>query len=480
MSEPIVWRPTPEVIERARITRLMRRLGVSTLAELQRRSVDDPEWYWRGVVEDLGIRFTTPFSRVLDATRGPAWPRWFPGGRLNFADNCLDRHLDAGRGDTPAIVWEGDDGSTRTLTYNELAAEVGRLANALTALGVGAGDRVGIFLPMSPEAAIATLAVVRIGAIYTPCFSGFGAQAVASRLQDSEAKVLITADGFQRRGQVVTLKETADEAGAASPSVKRVGVYRRPGRDAGDIRRRARLPEARSPVGARRAPSHQRHGAVADRGTRAHAARSGARARSRPVVAAHAGLDGGAVESRTLPLAVRERGQGANSDQQLHRRHGDFRRHPRLLSDCADQVVLVHGPHSRHGGGGLRRGRASGARRRRRAGGDEAVAGDDGRLLARPRAIRGDVLVALERRVGARRLGDDRRRRLLVHPGTLGRHAEDRGQTAGAGRGRVGSRRPSGRRRVGRHRRAARGEGRVDRLLRRLAPRTRAGRAAAP
>src|SRR2546423_3744082 len=231
MSEPIVWRPTPEVIERARITRLMRRLGVSTLAELQRRSVDDPEWYWRGVVEDLGIRFTTPFSRVLDATRGPAWPRWFPGGRLNFADNCLDRHLDAGRGDKPAIVWEGDDGSTRTLTYNELAAEVGRLANALTALGVGAGDRVGIFLPMSPEAAIATLAVVRIGAIYTPCFSGFGAQAVASRLQDSEAKVLITADGFRRRGQVVTLKETADEAVAASPSVKRVVVYRRLGRD---------------------------------------------------------------------------------------------------------------------------------------------------------------------------------------------------------------------------------------------------------
>src|SRR2546430_2600210 len=231
MSEPIVWRPTPEVIERARITGLMRRLGVSTVAELQRRSVDDPEWYWRGVVEDLGIRSPTPFGRVLDATRGPAWPRWFPGGRLNFTDNCLDRHLDAGRGDKPAIVWEGDDGSTRTLTYNELAAEVGRLANALTALGVGGVDRVGMFLPMSLEAAIATLAVVRIGAIYTPCFSGFGAQAVASRLQDSEAKVLITADGFHRRGQVVRMKETADEALALSPTVKAVLVYRRLGRE---------------------------------------------------------------------------------------------------------------------------------------------------------------------------------------------------------------------------------------------------------
>ena len=231
MSEQIVWRPTPEYVERARITRLMRRLGVSTLAELQRRSVDDPEWYWRGVIDDLGIRFTKPFSRVLDATRGAAWPRWFPDGRLNFADNCLDRHVDAGRGTKPAIVWEGDDGSSRTLTYAELAAEVNRLANALAALGVRVGDRVGIFLPMSPEAAIATLAVVRIGAIYTPCFSGFGAQAVASRLQDCEAKVLITADGFHRRGQIVKMKETADDAAASSPSVERIIVHRRLGRD---------------------------------------------------------------------------------------------------------------------------------------------------------------------------------------------------------------------------------------------------------
>ena len=231
MSDGIIWRPTPEVIERARITRLMRSLGVGTLAELQRRSVEDPEWYWNGVVKDLGLRWLTPYSRVLDDSRGPAWPRWFPGGRLNFSDNCLDRNLDAGRGRKPAIVWEGDDGQTRTLSYAELTREVSRLANALRALGIAQGDRVGIFLPMSPEAAIATLAVVRIGAIYTPCFSGFGAQAVASRLQDCEAKVLITADGFQRRGQIVRVKETADEALAQCPTVKHVLVYRRLGRD---------------------------------------------------------------------------------------------------------------------------------------------------------------------------------------------------------------------------------------------------------
>ena len=230
-SDEIVWRPTPEQRERARIARFMRAHGVASLEALQRRSVDDPEWYWDAVARDLGIRWTVPYSRVLDGSRGVPWPRWFPDGRLNFADNCVDRHVDAGRGDHLALIWESDDGRSRTLTYSELAREVSRLASALRRLGVGTGDRVGIFLPMSPEAAIATLAVTRIGAVYTPCFSGFGAQAVASRLQDCEAKLLITADGFQRRGQVVRMKETADEAAAASPSVTRMLVHRRLGRD---------------------------------------------------------------------------------------------------------------------------------------------------------------------------------------------------------------------------------------------------------
>jgi acetyl-CoA synthetase len=229
--DEIIWRPTAAVTERARIGRFMRAHGLDSLAELQCRSVEDMEWYWTAVVHDLGLRWIRPPQRVLDATRGPAWPTWFPGGQLNFADNCVDRNLDAGRGDKPALIWEADDGETRTLTYRELAREVGRLANALRRLGIGQGDRVGIFLPMSVEAAIATLAVVRIGAIYTPCFSGFGAQAVVSRLQDSEARLLITADGFHRRGQVVRMKETADEAAAACPRIEHVLVYRRLGRD---------------------------------------------------------------------------------------------------------------------------------------------------------------------------------------------------------------------------------------------------------
>ena len=227
----IAWRPTPEVIERSRLARFMRAHGVASLDELHRRSVCDPEWYWDAVVRHLGVRFTRPYRNVLDESGGIAWPRWFPGGLLNLADNCLDRNLEAGRAAKEAIAWEGDDGATRSLTYAELAREVARLSNALRRLGVGPGDRVGVFLPMSPEAAVAILAVARIAAVAVPCFSGYGAPAVASRLADCEAKVLLTADGCERRGQLVRMKETADEAVRAAPTVAHVIVLRRLGRE---------------------------------------------------------------------------------------------------------------------------------------------------------------------------------------------------------------------------------------------------------
>src|SRR6185295_13422704 len=130
-TDGIVWRPTPEVAGRSRIGGFMRAQGIATLADLQERSVRDLEWYWDAVVRDLGIRWTTPYTRVLDDSRGEAWPIWFPGGQLNLAENCLDRHVEEGRGAALAVIWEGDDGRSRTLTYAELAAEVNRLANAL-------------------------------------------------------------------------------------------------------------------------------------------------------------------------------------------------------------------------------------------------------------------------------------------------------------------------------------------------------------
>jgi acetyl-CoA synthetase len=205
--------------------------GLSELSALQRRSVEEPEWYWDAVCRDLGIRWRDPYRRVLDSSRGLAWPRWFEGGRLNLSETCLDAHADGPRRDQPAVIAEGDDGAVRTLTFAELGGEVARLAAALLRLGVGPGDTVGIYLPMSVEAAVAVLAVVRVGAIYTPCFSGYGAPAVATRLQDCQASLLITADGFRRRGQTVTMKRMADEAVAAVPSVRTVLVYRRLGVD---------------------------------------------------------------------------------------------------------------------------------------------------------------------------------------------------------------------------------------------------------
>jgi acetyl-CoA synthetase len=224
----IIWRPDPAFAERTRIARFMRRHGLLTVDALQRRSVEDLEWYWNEVSRDLGWRWSTPYERVADLSRGIQWPRWFPGGRTNLTENCVDKHL-ARRAGEPAVISEAESGESRTLTYAQLADEVGRLANALKRLGVRAGDIVGVFLPMSQEAAIAILACTRIGAIYAPCFSGFGAQAVATRLSSCEARVLITADGFSRRGNVIPMKQTADEAVADCPTIHHVIVHRRSG-----------------------------------------------------------------------------------------------------------------------------------------------------------------------------------------------------------------------------------------------------------
>src|SRR5918995_860262 len=210
------WTPTSEYIDNANATRLMRAHGIADYRELVVRSQQDPEWFWDAVVKDLGLEFTTPYTRVLDDSSGPAWPKWFVGGRVNLTHNCIDRHLPS-RAAAPAIVWEGEDGEVRTLNYSELAEGVARCANALRSLNVEQGDVVAVFMPMIPENIIAAYAIARIGAIYLPIFSGFGAPAISTRLNDARCKVLITADGFYRRGSKVPMKATADEAVADSP-----------------------------------------------------------------------------------------------------------------------------------------------------------------------------------------------------------------------------------------------------------------------
>lgn len=225
----IVWRPTEDYVERANVTRFMRAHGIGSYDELIRRSQNDLEWFWDAVVQDLGIEFYEPYERVLDTSRGIPWATWFGGGKVNLAHNCVDRWAER-TPDRPAVVWEGEDGEVRRVTYAELRAMADRAANGLRSLGIGAGDRVGIFMPMGPEIVAATLACAKVGAVYLPIFSGFGADAVAKRLQDAEARVLFTADGSYRRGAAVPMKETADQAVAASPTVEHQMVWTRLGR----------------------------------------------------------------------------------------------------------------------------------------------------------------------------------------------------------------------------------------------------------
>jgi acetyl-CoA synthetase len=210
-----MWRPDPDRAAASRLGRLLATSGLPPTPEgyaaLHARSIADPEGFWRLALADLGLEWLEPFARVLDASRGPAWPRWFPGGRINGAHNCLER-WSATHGDALALLWEGDDGSRRSWTRKALAREVERAAGALTEAGVGMGDRVALFLPMLPETAAALLAVLRVGAVAVPCFSGYGAEAVAARLADSAARAVVTADGYLRRGTAVEMKAVADRA----------------------------------------------------------------------------------------------------------------------------------------------------------------------------------------------------------------------------------------------------------------------------
>ena len=228
------WRPGPELRADARLAGFLRQTGEPDLESLQARAVADPGWFWGAAVEDLNLAWQRHPGQVMDASGGTEWTRWWRGGLFNYAAAAVEpRAARDPRG--AAIAWEGEDGDTRTITNAELRDAVAVAARMLRAEGVAAGDRVGIFLPMLPETVIATLALGWIGAIYTPIFSGYGAPAVAARLEDCEASVLITADGFLRRGSVVPMKATADEAVALAPSVRRVLVVRRLADRAGTV-----------------------------------------------------------------------------------------------------------------------------------------------------------------------------------------------------------------------------------------------------
>jgi len=224
MAEPFAWTPTKEYIERSNIWRFMQKHQITDYAELVRRSVEDIEWFWDAVVTELQIEFFEPYTKVLDISQGIPWAKWFVGGTINIAYNCVDKHARA-RPNKLALLWEGEDGTVRRLTYRELYEQTNRLANALKRLGIAKGDRVGIFMPMLPETVIAMMACAKIGAIFTPIFSGFGAHAVAARLNDCAAKLLITAESFSRKGSRIEMGRIARDAAQLCPTVQHVIVW---------------------------------------------------------------------------------------------------------------------------------------------------------------------------------------------------------------------------------------------------------------
>jgi len=212
------WSPDPDAAAATNVSRFQRAHGIESFEELLRRSIDEPDWFWAEVVKFLGIEFETPFDRVLDDRDGIEWATWFTGGRLNLAAVCVDRWA-AESPEQVAIVWEGEDGEVRRWTYAELRVEADSLAIQLESEGIGVGDAVGIFMPMLPETVAALLAVMKLGAVFLPLFSGYGADAIATRLNDASAKALIFADGTYRRGKTIDMMGTAREALTSVPSI---------------------------------------------------------------------------------------------------------------------------------------------------------------------------------------------------------------------------------------------------------------------
>ena len=197
-----MWQPSREFVEKTNVWRFMQRLGFDEREDFLRFSREQPERFWSEIMDEMGVEWFEPYSQVMDVSRGPEWSQWYLDGRLNIAHNCLDRWA---LSDRIACVWEGEDGSQRSLTFTALQAEANRVANGLRALGLEPGDRVAICLPMIPEILSILYGCFKAGMTVVPIFAGFGSGAIAARLQDSGARVLFTADFLERRGKLLPL-----------------------------------------------------------------------------------------------------------------------------------------------------------------------------------------------------------------------------------------------------------------------------------
>jgi acetyl-CoA synthetase len=219
-----VWHPSPKLIAQSNLQQFIKKHQLGSYDELMRRSTTDIAWFWEAVLRDLDIQFYKSYSRVVDLSEGKPWARWCVGGEMNIVHNMLDKYDGTETDNRLAIKSETEDGTMRRLTYKELRNQTDAMAAALRSLGLGRGDAIGVFMPMVPEIVVAMLAIIKIGGIFLPLFSGFGAAAIISRLNDAEAKALFTADGTRRRGKICSMKPVADEAGSHIPTLKHVIV----------------------------------------------------------------------------------------------------------------------------------------------------------------------------------------------------------------------------------------------------------------
>jgi len=222
----VAWRPDTATLQHSVLQRLIDRTGSGDFDGLLARIEADPEWYWSEALDDLGLVWQRRASKVWNLDKGIAWPEWFPGAAFNVVDSALDRWVDAGLGDKIAVIAEADGGAVTTRTYRDLFDETEHIASGMVEIGIRRGDRVGILMPMIAETVVAMLACARLGAITVPLFTGFGADAIATRLRDSGATALVTVDAFYRRGKRIPLKLTADAAVARLPDIARCVVVK--------------------------------------------------------------------------------------------------------------------------------------------------------------------------------------------------------------------------------------------------------------
>lgn len=223
--QSVAWIPTQEVIEKAQLTKFMQQVGAKTFDEVYQYSIDNVEKFTEEVLKFLDIKFDPPYKKLLDTTNGIEWSKWCVDGGLNISEMCVDRWANNDETkDQPAIIWEGESGKVETYSYQELSNYVKNYANGLLKFGFSKGDAIGIHLPMIAETVVSLLAINRIGAIAIPVFSGYGVDAIASRMNAVNAKGLITTTGFSRRGKFYNAFEVAQKAVAECPSIEKVFV----------------------------------------------------------------------------------------------------------------------------------------------------------------------------------------------------------------------------------------------------------------